>query len=268
MNNPVNRFKAALADGRPQVGLWSVLANAYTTEIVAGAGFDWLMLDAEHAPNDVSSILAQLQATQASPTSIVVRPAWNDTVLIKRYLDLGAQTLLIPYVQTAEEAARAVAATRYPPDGVRGVGGSTVRATRFGRIGNYAREAAAQLCVLVQIETRMGLDNLEAIAAVPGVDGVFIGPADLAASLGHMGKAGHPEVRGAVDAAIGRLARCGKSAGLLMVDEPSAQRYFEMGARFVAVGIDAVMLARASEALAGRFSGAPQSGDASRAFSY
>jgi len=179
MNNPVNRFKAALADGRPQVGLWSVLANAYTTEIVAGAGFDWLMLDAEHAPNDVSSILAQLQATQASPTSIVVRPAWNDTVLIKRYLDLGAQTLLIPYVQTAEEAARAVAATRYPPDGVRGVGGSTVRATRFGRIGNYAREAAAQLCVLVQIETRMGLDNLEAIAAVPGVDGVFIGPADL-----------------------------------------------------------------------------------------
>ncbi len=197
----VNAFKARLLAGDSQIGLWCSLASAYAAEIVAGARFDWLLFDTEHSPGGVESVLGQLQAIGGYDVSAVVRPATNDAVLIKRFLDIGAQTLLIPYVQNADEARAAVAAMRYPPEGVRGVAGLT-RATRFGRVPGYARRAAEELCLLVQIETGEALDELEAIANVEGVDGVFIGPGDLAASLGHVGEPGHPEVVAAVEDAI------------------------------------------------------------------
>jgi 4-hydroxy-2-oxoheptanedioate aldolase len=252
MELPKNDFKRALLAGRQQVGLWVSLASAYSAEIVAGSGFDWLLIDTEHSPNEVDSTLAQLQAVAASPVSAVVRPAWNDTVLIKRHLDIGAQTLLVPYVQSEEEAAAAVAATRFPPLGVRGVAGMT-RATRFGRVADYAKRAHEEICVLVQIETRRGLDRLEAIARCEGVDGVFIGPADLAAGLGHPGDQQHPEVQSAIRDALARIAKCGKASGILATDDASARRYMQWGTIFTAVGLDAMILARETEKLAARF---------------
>ncbi len=252
MELPANKFKRSLLAGRQQIGLWVSLASAYSAEMVAGSGFDWLLIDTEHSPNEVDTTLAQLQAIAASPVAGVVRPAWNDTVLIKRHLDIGAQTLLVPYVQTEEEAAAAVAATRFPPRGVRGVAGMT-RATRFGRVADYAKRADEELCLLVQIETRKGLDHLEAIARRDGVDGVFIGPADLAAGLGHPGEIAHPEVQSAIRDALGRIRACGKGAGILATDEPSARRYIEWGTTFTAVGLDAMILARETEKLAARF---------------
>ena len=252
MNLPVNEFKRGLAHGAQQLGLWCSLPGGYVTEAVAGAGFDWLLLDTEHSPGDPLTVLSQLQATAAYPVSAVVRPASNDTVLIKRFLDLGAQTLLIPYVQNAHEAEQAVAAMRYPPDGLRGVSGVT-RATRFGRITSYAKRAYDELCLLVQIETREALDQLEAIAAVPGVDGVFIGPADLAASFGHVGEPGHPDVKNAVESAIHRILACKKPAGILTPDGAFAKRCIELGTTFTAVGVDAAILARGSESLLKQF---------------
>ena len=252
MELPRNNFKRALLAGQQQIGLWVSLASAYSAEIVAGSGFDWLLLDTEHAPNEVDNTLAQLQAVAASPVSAVVRPAWNDTVLVKRHLDIGAQTLLVPYVQTEEEAAAAVAATRFPPRGVRGVAGMT-RATRFGRVADYATRASEELCLLVQIETRKGLDHLEAIARMDGIDGVFIGPADLAAALGHLGDPAHPEVQSAIEDAVKRIRACGKGAGILATDEPTARRYIEWGTTFTAVGMDAMILARETERLAAKF---------------
>jgi len=249
MDLPPNDFKRAIVSGRRQIGLWVSLANAYTTEIVAGAGFDWMVIDGEHSPNDPPSVLPQLQAAAPHATEAVVRTAWNDTVLIKRYLDIGARTLLIPYVQDAQEAAAAVAAMRYPPRGVRGVAGLT-RASRFGRIANYVKRAEDDLCLLVQVETRRGLDNLEAIARTEGVDGVFIGPADLAAGLGHLGEPGHAEVQSAIKDGITRIRACGKPAGILATDEPSARRYMEWGTVFTAVGLDVMVLARGAEQLA------------------
>lgn len=252
MDMPVNRFKHALSQGKQQVGLWVSLANAYSAEICAGAGFDWILLDGEHSPNDPTTVLPQLQAAAAYPVSAIVRPAWNDKVLIKRYLDVGAQSLLIPYVQTEEEAQAAVAAIRFPMRGVRGVAGVT-RASRFGRVTDYANRAEHELCLLVQIETREGLENLEKIARTDGVDGVFIGPADLAAGLGHLGQQSHPEVQAAIEGAIRRIAACGKPAGILAVDEASARRYMEWGTTFTAVGLDAMILAREAEKLAAKF---------------
>jgi 4-hydroxy-2-oxoheptanedioate aldolase len=252
MNLPVNEFKRRLADGAQQLGLWCSLPGGYVTEAVAGAGFDWLLLDTEHSPGDPLTVLSQLQAIAAYPVSAVVRPASNDTVLIKRFLDLGAQTLLIPYVQNAHEAEQAVAAMRYPPDGIRGVSGVT-RATRFGRIPSYAKRAYDELCLLVQIETREALEQLEAIAAVPGVDGVFIGPADLAASFGHVGDPGHPDVKDAVESAIHRILACKKPAGILTSDAAFAKRCIELGTTFTAVGVDAAILARGSESLLKQF---------------
>src|SRR4051812_38252946 len=192
MELPKNAFKAALAAGKQQIGLWVSLASPYSTELVAGSGFDWLLIDGEHSPNAPPLIMPQLQAAAPYPVTCIVRPAWNDKVLIKRYLDIGVQSLLIPYVQNAEEARPALAAVRPPPKGVRGVAGVT-RASRFGRVADYAKRADAEICLLVQIESREGLDNLEAIAAVDGVDGVFIGPADLSAGLGFLGQIQHPE---------------------------------------------------------------------------
>ena len=252
MELPANNFKRALVAGRQQIGLWVSLANAYSAEMVAGSGFDWLLIDTEHSPNEVDTTLAQLQAVAASPSAAVVRPAWNDKVLIKRHLDIGAQTLLIPYVQSAEEARAAVEAIRFPPRGVRGVAGMT-RATRFGRVTDYATRADRELCLLVQVETRAGLDALEAIARCDGVDGVFIGPADLAAGLGHPGEIAHPEVQSAIREGIGRIRACAKGAGILATDDASARRYIEWGTTFTAVGMDAMILARETEKLAARF---------------
>jgi 4-hydroxy-2-oxoheptanedioate aldolase len=252
MDLPRNNFKHAIRAGRQQIGLWVSLADAYCTEIVAGSGFDWILIDGEHSPNDPITVLAQLQAAAPYPATPIVRPAWNDKVLIKRYLDVGAQSLLIPYVQDAEEAAAAVAAVRYPPRGVRGVAGVT-RASSFGRVRDYAKRAEEELCLLVQIETREGLDNLEAIARTDGVDGVFIGPADLAAGLGHLGEITHAEVQSAIKDAIARIKACGKPAGILSSDEVQVRRYIEWGTTFTAVGLDAALLARESEKLAAKF---------------
>jgi len=252
MDLPRNTFKQALVAGRQQVGLWVSLASPYSAEIVAGAGFDWIVIDTEHSPNEVDTTLAQLQVVAAYPVAPVVRPAWNDKVLIKRHLDIGAQTLLIPYVQNAEEAAAAAAAIRFPMRGVRGVAGVT-RASRFGRVSDYTKRAEQELCLIVQVENRAGLDNLEAIANVDGVDGVFVGPADLAAGLGHLGEQSHPEVQSAIRDAIGRIRACGKGAGILATDEASARRYIEWGTTFTAVGLDAMVLARELEKLAAKF---------------
>jgi 4-hydroxy-2-oxoheptanedioate aldolase len=259
MQTPVNPFKQALAARRAQIGLWLGLASAYSAEICAGAGFDWLLIDGEHSPNDLASVLQQAQAIAAySGTHAVARVPMGHghagQMLIKQYLDLGVQTLLVPMVDTPEQAAEIVRSMRYPPAGVRGMAGA--RASRWGRYGDYPREANAQVCLLVQVETRQALENLDAIAALDGVDGVFIGPADLSASLGHVGHAAHPEVQDAIGRAIARIGAAGKAAGILTGDEAQARRYLELGALFVAVGLDTGLLFRSSSALAARFKGA------------
>lgn len=251
-----NRFKEALSSGPAQIGLWLALANPYSTEIVGGAGFDWLVLDGEHAPNHLRSLLSQLQALAAHPVMPVVRPPVGDPVVLKQILDIGAQTVLVPMVESANQARALVAAVRYPPQGIRGVGAALARASRWNRIPDYVHKANANVCLLVQVESQAGLDHLDEIARVEGVDGVFIGPADLAASLGHLGDAAHPEVQRAIDEAIGRIRNAGKAPGILAFEERSALRYLELGCRFVAVGAELSLLARAAETLARRFTGA------------
>jgi 4-hydroxy-2-oxoheptanedioate aldolase len=255
MQNPVNRFKRAIQAGQHQLGLWVTLSHNYSAEIVAGSGFDWLLFDTEHSPNDVPTVLGQLQAAAPYPVSSIVRPSWNDPVQLKKYLDIGAQTLLIPYVQNRHEAEQAVDGTRYPPTGTRGVGG-TMRASGFGRYANYAKTCQEEICVLVQVETMEAIENLEKIASVDGVDGVFIGPADLSASMGHTGDLKHPEVQRVIEDAIKRIRACGKAPGILSLDETLARRYMELGTLFTAVGMDMAILARESEKLAARFKGA------------
>jgi 4-hydroxy-2-oxoheptanedioate aldolase len=252
MELPKNRFKEALAAGRPQVGLWSSLSSSYSVEVIAGAGFDWLLLDMEHSPNELESLLGQLQAAAPYPTHPVVRVPWNDMVAIKRVLDLGAQSLLVPYVSSAEEAAAAVSYTRYPPRGVRGVAGTT-RATRFGRIKDYATSAHEEICLLVQVETAQALANIEAICAVDGIHGVFIGPADLHASLGHPGEIANAQVKPRIDDAIRRIRAAGAAPGILTPSEADARHWLQCGALFVAVGADVGILARGAEALAAKF---------------
>ena len=252
MDLPKNAFKHAIRAGKQQIGLWVSMANAYSAEIVAGSGFDWLLIDGEHSPNAPTTVVAQLQAVAAYPVSAIVRPAWNDKVLIKRYLDIGTQSFLVPYVQNVAEAEAAVAAIRFPPRGVRGVAGTT-RASGFGRVADYAKRAEEELCLLVQIESREGLDNLDAIARVDGIDGIFIGPADLAAGLGQLGNQQHPEVQSAIQDAIKRIRGHKKPAGILATDEASTRRYIEWGTTFTAVGLDAMILARESEKLAAKF---------------
>ena len=252
MDLPGNPFKRALNDGRAQIGLWSSLSSNYSVEVIAGAGFDWILLDMEHSPNDLESLLAQLQAAAPYATHPVVRVPWNDMVAMKRILDVGAQSLLVPYVSTADEARAAVAHTRYPPEGVRGVAGTT-RATRFGRIKDYARFAHDEICVLVQVETQDALDSIEAICAVDGVDGVFIGPADLHASMGYVGEIANPKVKPIIDDAIRRIRKAGKAPGILTPSEEDARRWLACGALFVAVGADVGILARGAEALAAKF---------------
>jgi 4-hydroxy-2-oxoheptanedioate aldolase len=249
---PTNPFKRAITAGKVQIGLWSSLSSNYSVEVIAGAGFDWILLDTEHSPNDLESVLAQLQATSSYPTHPIVRVPWNDMVTIKRYLDIGTQTLLVPFVQNAEEARAAAAATRYPPAGVRGVAGTT-RATRFGRVKGYPQRANEEVCLLVQVETQQALDQIEAICAVDGVHGVFIGPADLHASLGFLGETANAAVLPKIEAAIARIRKAGKAAGILTADEKLARRYLELGALFVAVGADVGLLARGADALAAKF---------------
>jgi 4-hydroxy-2-oxoheptanedioate aldolase len=252
MQLPQNRFKRALTEGRQQIGLWCSLPSAFAAEIVAPAGFDWLLFDTEHSPSSIPTVLSQLQAVAPYDVAPAVRAATNDTVLIKRLLDIGAQTLLLPYVQSAEEAHRAVLAMRYPPQGIRGVSGLT-RATRFGRVEDYFRRASEELCLIVQVETQAALDELETIAGVDGVDGVFIGPADLAASLGYPGEPNNPAVQAAVVDAIRRIRACNKPAGILSPDTMFAQRCIEAGTTFTAVAIDIGILARGAEAIARQF---------------
>ena len=247
-----NRFKAALKRDQCQIGLWSTLGSAMVAELVGHAGFDWLLIDTEHSPNELPAIVAQLQAMQTGTASAVIRPAWNDPVLIKRILDIGVQSLLIPFVETAEAAAAAVAATRYPPDGIRGVSTGS-RAAGYGRIKDYPKAAGAEICVLVQIETKKGVDNIEAIANTPGVDGVFVGPADLSASLGHLGDQLNPAVQDTIGRVLAACQKAGKPAGYLTGNEAESKKWLDAGFRFVAVGTDNGILVNAVDALRGRF---------------
>ncbi|MDE2364142.1 MAG: 2-dehydro-3-deoxyglucarate aldolase [Hyphomicrobiales bacterium] len=252
MELPRNHFKHAIAAGRQQIGFWCSLASNISVEIVAGSGFDWLLLDTEHSPNEVPMVIGQLQAVMEHRVHPIVRPAWNDPVLIKRFLDMGVQTLLLPVVNTAEEARAAVAATRYPPRGLRGFSGGS-RSSRFGRIRDYHTRCEDEICVLVQVETQAGLDNIDAIVATEGVDGVFIGPGDLSAAIGYLGDQGNPHVQKVIVDCVKRIRAGGKAAGILTPDEALAARYMEAGTTFTAVGSDSGVLARQSEALARRF---------------
>ncbi len=251
MEMPVNKFKRAIKSGKPQIGIWSSLSSHIVAEVLAGSGFDWVLLDTEHSPNELPMVQSQLHAMEGGAVAPIVRVPWNDMVMIKRYLDIGAQTLLLPYVQSVEEAKNAVRFTRYPPQGVRGVAGAT-RATRYGRIKDYFKRVHDELCLLVQVETRAAMADLDGIAAVEGVDGVFIGPNDLAADMGHLGNWQHPEVWKVMEEAAKRIRKAGKAPGIL-VGEADGKRCLDMGFLFIAVGADVGLLARGSEALAAKF---------------
>jgi 4-hydroxy-2-oxoheptanedioate aldolase len=262
MHTPLNTFKHALRDGPAQIGLWVGLADGYAAEILAGAGYDWLLIDGEHAPNDVRSVLAQLQAIASAWSAMpdgaarpqpVVRVPVGETALIKQFLDIGAQTILVPMVDTAAQAAQLVQAMRYPPEGIRGMGSALARASRWQAYPGYLHEANAQACLLVQAETVEAMQNLDAIAATPGVDGVFIGPADLSASMGFVGQPNHPEVQAVIADGIARILRAGKAAGILATTEEQARRWLAAGARFVAVGVDTMLLAAAAQQLLARY---------------
>ena len=256
MKTPVNRFKKAITEKHAQIGLWMGLASSYSAEMCAMAGFDWLLIDGEHAPNNLQSIQQQLQTIAAYPVNnAIARVPVGDTALIKQYLDLGAETLLIPMIDTPQQAEQCVLAMRYPQNdgkgGVRGMGGA--RASRWGMFPNYTNEANEQVCLLVQAETSEALKNLDAIANTPGVDGVFIGPADLSASLGHVGDPNHPEVQAAIEDAIARILKAGKAPGILTSDVTQAKHYLSLGAMFVAVGLETQILVRQTSALVRQF---------------
>jgi 4-hydroxy-2-oxoheptanedioate aldolase len=248
-----NTFKQAIGRFERRVGLWLSLANAYTTEICASAGFEWVLIDGEHGPGDLRGTLQQLQALAAYPAHPVVRLPNDDPTLVKQYLDIGAKSLLIPMVNSAEQARALASAMRYPPQGKRGVGGGLVRATGWGLEADYIHTANAQVCLLVQIETGAALQALDEICAVDGVDGIFIGPADLAADLGYPGQPTHPVVQEAVDQAMRRAIALGKPVGTVTGDPALARHYFALGASFVAVGGDTTLLASASRRLAADF---------------
>ncbi len=266
MQTPINTFKQALAAGTPQIGLWAALASAYSTELLAGIGYDWLLIDGEHAPNDVRNTLAQLQAVASAQQAfgdarshpIVRVPVGTGDVgvaLIKQHLDIGAQTLLVPMIDTAEQAALVVKATRYAPAGIRGMGSALARASRWQAHARYVHEANDQICVLVQVETVEAMKNLDAIAATPGVDGVFIGPSDLSASMGQPGNAGHPDVQAVIADGVRRIRAAGKAPGILATSEAGAKQWLAVGALFVAVGADTMLLAAGASQLLAQFKG-------------
>ena len=250
-------FKERLAAREQLFGMWVASGSTVNAEICAASGLDFLLIDGEHAPNDVRSLLAQLQAVAAHPVTPILRPPIGDPVLVKQYLDIGAPALLVPMVSSAEQAARLVQATRYPPSGIRGVGASLARVSRWGRIADYLEHADDGVTLLVQVESVAALEEIEAIAAVDGVDGIFVGPADLAASLGHLGGTSHPDVVTRVEDAIRRIVAAGKPAGVNTFVEDVARRYVELGASFVLVGADVTILARESSALADRYRKSP-----------
>jgi 4-hydroxy-2-oxoheptanedioate aldolase len=249
---PPNRFKRGLAAGTPQIGFWLNLASPTAAEVCAGAGFDWLLIDMEHSPNELPDVVHTLRACEGGTAEPVVRVPWNDPVMVKRLLDQGARSFLFPFVQSAEEARRAVAATRYPPKGIRGFAGTT-RANRYARVPDYAKRADEEICVLVQTETRKAVGEIEAIAGVEGVDGIFIGPADLAADMGHIANTQHPEVQSAILEAGARIKRAGKAPGFLSLREDETRKVLAGGFVFVAVGTDVALLARQVDALAQKF---------------
>ncbi|WP_460797296.1 HpcH/HpaI aldolase family protein [Microbacterium sp. GXF0217] len=247
-------FRERLAEAdRPQIGMWVCSGSPMIAEIAAGSGVDWLLIDMEHSANSLSSVLAQLQAVAAYPVAPLVRVPWNDAVIIKQVLDLGAQNIIVPMVSSADEAAAAVAATRYPPLGIRGVGSALSRSARWNRVDGYLQDAAAHVSLTVQIETSAGVEHAADIAAVDGVDAVFVGPSDLAASVGRLGEQAHPEVLDAVARTFAAVKAAGKPVGVNAFGPAGADAYIAQGADFVAVGADVAMLARASEALAARF---------------
>jgi len=266
MHTPPNTFKKAIAEPGARIGLWLGLGDPYTAELCATAGFDWLLVDGEHGPNDLRSMLGTLQAVAPYPLHPVVRVPHGDAALIKQVLEIGATSLLVPMVESAEHARALVRATRYPPQGMRGVGSGLARSSRWSSYPKYLHEANERICLLVQVETVEALAQIDAIAAVEGVDGVFIGPSDLSASMGYLGEPAHPEVRAAIDAAIGRILAAGKAPGVLTVDEALARHYIDLGARFVAVGVDATLLARATRALAAAFRATPAAAPAAAGY--
>jgi 4-hydroxy-2-oxoheptanedioate aldolase len=261
MQTPENDFKRALVRGDLQLGLWLALADAYPAELCATCGYDWLLIDGEHAPNDLRTMLSALQAVAPYATHPVIRIPKADDALIKQVLDLGATTLMVPMVENAAQAAALVRAMRYPPKGIRGVGSGIARSARWSQYSNYLREANSRTCLLVQVETREALEQVEQIAKVEGVDGVFIGPSDLAASFGFLGQPAHAEVKAAIEQGIRTIRATGKAAGILCADEELARRYIEVGAQFVAVGVDTSLLLRSAAALLDRY----RAGNGSRA---
>nr|WP_316641816.1 4-hydroxy-2-oxoheptanedioate aldolase [uncultured Roseateles sp.] len=262
MQLPTNTFKQALAEKRAQIGLWVGLADAGAAELLAGTGYDWLLIDGEHAPNDVRSVMAQLQAVAPYPVHPIVRPVQGEVALVKQLLDVGTQTLLVPMVDCAEQAAQMVAAMRYPPQGIRGLGSALARASRWNQVEGYLHAANAQMCLLVQVETVLGMQNLAQIAATEGVDGVFFGPADLSASMGYLGQPGHPEVQRVILDGIATVRAAGKAPGILAADPKLARQYLEAGALFVAIGVDTSLLVRAATDLVKQFKSATPGPDA------
>jgi 4-hydroxy-2-oxoheptanedioate aldolase len=250
-----NTFRDALRAGQAQIGLWVGLADANAAELLAGTGFDWLLLDGEHAPNDPRSTLEQLRAVAPYPVHPIVRPVQGDVALVKQYLDIGAQTLLIPMIDTPEQAALMASAMRYAPEGIRGMGAALARASRWNQVENYLNRANDEMCLLVQAETVQAIENLAAIASVDGVDGVFFGPADLSASMGYRGQPGHPEVQRVILDGIATVRTAGKAAGILATDPKLARQYLDAGALFVAVGVDTSLLVKAATELARGFAG-------------
>nr|WP_222622322.1 HpcH/HpaI aldolase/citrate lyase family protein [Ramlibacter albus] len=261
VKTPVNAFKKALAEKRTQYGLWVSLMGPLNTEICAAAGFDWLLLDAEHTPNDPMNVLMQSQVIAAYPgvhavARVPMGHGYVGQALIKQYLDAGIQTLLVPMVDTAEQARELVRCMRYPPEGIRGM--AATRASGWGRNTNYAKEANREVCLLVQAETRAGIENLDEIAAVDGVDGVFIGPSDLSAAFGHVGDPWHPDMQKLIAETFQRIQKAGKAVGILTLDETLAKKHVEMGATFIALGTDTNLMIKSTTALLGKFKGAPQ----------
>ena len=253
MPAPHNSFKAGLKSGRVQIGCWAGMADAYATNMLGTAGFDWVLIDGEHAPNDIRSTLAQLQALDASTSSPVVRLPIGREDLVKQVLDLGAQSILIPMVESADHAREMVAAVTYPPHGRRGVGAALARASQYSGITDYVTTADAEICLLLQVENMAGMAALDDILAVKGVDGVFIGPADLAADMGYPGQTAHPEVRAKVIEAITKIKAAGVAAGILSTEDGFSQQCIDMGVEFTAVGIDVLQYVNSLRALSAKF---------------